>query len=106
MSITEAQVKKLAEEAYDSFYDEFCDEQIAIHNGDKVRGLNAMQGFDWPEFLLTGVEMEDECAEYEIEIPEDAAGVLVYRSAATHGPFVFTTDSEEDVKLKIALLYS
>lgn len=105
MSITEAQVNKLAEEAYDSFYAECCDVQITIHNGDKVQGLNAMQGFDWPDFLLTGAEMEDECAECEITIPEDAVGLLVCRSAATRGPFVFTTDSEDDVMLKLNSLY-
>ena len=105
MSITEAQVKTLAEEAYDSFYDACCDVQIAIYNGDKVQGLNAMQGFDWPDFLLTGVEMEDECTESEITIPEDAVGLLVYRSTATHGPFIFTTDSEDDVMLKLNSLY-
>ncbi len=102
---TEAQVKELAKEAYEVFHNECCDEQFAIHNGDKVQGMNAMQGFDWPEFILTGTEMEDECAEYKIKIPEDAIGVLVYRSVGEHGPFVFTTDSEEEVTSKLALLY-
>ena len=105
MSITEAQVKTLAEEAYDSFYDACCDVQIALYDGDKVKGLNAMQGFDWPDFLLTGVEMEDECTENEITIPEDAVGLVVYRSTATHGQFILTTDSENDVMLKLNSLY-
>jgi len=103
--LTEHRLQELATEAYDEFYANCEQEAIERHEGDTLRGLNEMQGFDYPDCVRTGDEMRDWCADHDSEVPQGAIGVLCLGSVSQVGGFFFASDSEAAAKEAIGTLY-
>lgn len=104
--MTIEKINEIAGEEYDIFYEKCCEEAIAECNGDKVAGLNRMQGFDYPDSLcILDDWFEDFCEKSGFVIPEGAIGGSAIKSADVEPEFIFPSTLETAVRRMAQELY-
>ena len=102
--LTQQRLEEIAANVYDEFYAECEAEAIERCGGDKVRGLNEMQGFEYEDHVATDDDMRSECDDKGVAVPENAIGCLVLHSVAEIGRF-FTPDDDATAEKEIRGLY-
>ena len=104
--MTNQKIKEMAEEILADYRERCFEMALENHDGDKVAALDSLQGFDFPDWIAVGEEMEDECADRDIEVPEDAVAIQIITSdPLVDGEFIYSSDSEEIVEQKIRAIY-
>lgn len=98
-------LEKIVAEEYAAFYANCEKECLDRHNGDKVAMLSEMQGFDYPDYIATGLDIENLAVDNGITVPKQAIGLQVLNSVPGFGDWILSTDTEQQARQKCRELY-
>jgi len=104
VNITE--INRIADEEYELFWEAEYQSAVDRHGGDKVAGINEMQGFDFPDCLMTGEDFFEFCEEHGFYVPAGAiGGTAITSEPGTEPEFFFEDTPEERIRAEAKRLY-
>lgn len=100
-----SKLEEITAEEYKAFYVHCEEERLDRHNGDRVAMLSEMQGFDYPDYIATGRDIENLAVDNGLTVPTQAIGLQVLNSVPGFGEWVLSTDTKEQVRKKCREIY-